>query len=262
MKVLVIDIGNSTTKAAVVTDGVVVWRKTAPTREVIGPAFLWTDFLSEGEADPLVLPTGVSCVVPDALRRLRRSFPDADLTEVNATLALPFAMAYSTPDTMGADRLAAAAAAWNRFGSDDRSVVVVDAGTAVNYEVVRASGVYIGGPIAPGLMPMRNALIGGTSRLPDLELELPERAIGTSTDTALQSGIVFGFVDAVSGMIDRVREELADLEPEASTFTVVTGGDAELLVDCGITANRIETNLVLLGIADLVEASAGRAESD
>jgi len=256
MNTIAIDIGNSTTKAAVLRDGVIVWKRTAPTRDLVDAKTTWPALLSDSNVEISESVIGISSVVPRALDLLRASVPMENPVLIGGQLDLPFRMAYSTPETLGADRLAAAVAAWNRFGSVDRSVLVVDAGTAVNYEVVRASSVYLGGPIAPGLIPMRDALIGGTSRLPPIDLEPPEVAIGSSTKDALRSGIVYAFVDAVSGMIARIRAELASLESGGSMFVVLTGGDAGLLADAGVTANRIEPDLVLMGIADLVGSAA------
>ena len=173
---------------------------------------------------------GLVSVVPartKAVAEALRTLTEAPMTLVDPKLALPFDLAYTTPDTLGNDRLAAATAGWMQYGHDAaRSVLVVDAGTAVNYEVIHRDGIYQGGAIAAGPTLVREALRAGTAQLPDVPLRLPEAPVGRSTQTALQSGIMWGLVESVRGMRTRLAQSLPD-----SPRLILTGGWSALLVD-------------------------------
>lgn len=245
-------------------DGVVVDRKRhALTLADSPPA--WDELLTYPQAIDLAdVCVGVSSVVPTIASTLETFCADRNLAllSVNATLQLPFSVSYQTPTTLGADRVAGATAAFNRFGLAGRNLIVIDAGTAVNYEVVSASGVYLGGPIAPGLSAMRDSLVRGTAQLPAVTATIPSIVVGNSTTAALQAGIVFGFVDAVIGMIRRIEASLSAESADRvkhETFIVLTGGDAMLLSEGGVPANRIEPDLVLMGIADLMEVNPAQS---
>jgi type III pantothenate kinase len=166
------------------------------------------------------------------------------LTEVRHGMHLPFALQYDTPHTLGNDRLAAAAAAWLRYGKDvTRSVVAVDAGTAVTFEVVDGRGVYRGGPIGAGPGLLRRALREGTAQLPAVPLELPEEIIGRSTQEAIQSGIMYGFLDGVAGILHRIEERLG-----TPPFIVTTGGWGAFLHEYLPSVDACDPHLVLHGI--------------
>lgn len=195
---------------------------------------------------------GLASVVPRltvALKSFILARTGGPLTEVHHALRLPFALRYGTPHTLGNDRLAAAAAAWMRYGQDPpRHVVALDAGTAVTYEVVDADGVYRGGPIGAGPLLLRRALSAGTAQLPTVPLALPSEVVGRSTREALQSGIMYGFLDGVSGMLDRIAERLG-----AEPFVAATGGWSALLHDHLGRIDHVDPHLVLHGIRLLME---------
>ncbi len=213
----------------------------------------WADTLHSHLHDTSLRRIGLASVVPtateaitDALRRIS----DAPIVQVRPTMPLPFTLAYETPDTLGTDRLAAAAAGWVRHGtiaSSPQSVVVVDAGTAVTCEVVHRDGIYLGGVIGAGPALVRQALTNGTAQLPDVPLALPNEPVGRSTQSALQSGIMWGLVDSVHGMIDRLAGTLPD-----SPHVVLTGGWGSLLSDHLDRVDHNAPHLVLEGVRILV----------
>ena len=145
-----------------------------------------------------------------------------------------------------------AAAAWTTCGraggTAAHSVVALDAGTAVTYEVVDRAGVYHGGAIAPGPYLMEHALHTGTAQLPEVPLELPPVPLGRSTREAIQVGILYGFIDGVRGMLDRLVEYLG--EPP---YVVATGGWAPFLEDHVAAIDAVDPHLVLRGVRILAE---------
>lgn len=198
---------------------------------------------------------GITTVVPDLLPAAEAALHDltgAPVAVLHPEMPLPFALGYDTPQTLGMDRLAAAAAAWVRWGRPDgRSVIAVDAGTAITYEVVSSDGVYCGGAIGAGPALIQRALRDGTAQLPTVPLTFPADPIGRSTQTALQSGILWGTVDAVRGMLDRLVARLPD-----TPFVVLTGGWSDILDAHVAAVDTVQPHLVLDGVRVLLTESS------
>ena len=240
---LALDLGNSALKAACfVGDDLVDARRFKTALPGWTDAFThWLDEVGTVER------VGIASVVPALLPALIEQMPDLPPPVViRATQPLPLRMAYATPATLGADRIAAAVAAWNHTGRSG-PVVALDAGTAITYEVVRADGVYAGGTIAPGPRLLVESLRLGTAQLPKVPFELPPSPVGESTLRALQSGLAFGFLDAVAGMLARLRRELGP-----KTQVVATGGWAGWLVEQEIAVDAVRPHLVLEGVRDIL----------
>lgn len=167
---------------------------------------------------------------------------------------LPVRLSYQTPHTLGADRLAAAAAAWVHYGqAGHRPVVVLLAGTALTLEVIDATGCFQGGLIAPGPELFRRALATGTAQLPEVPLDWPFSPIGRSTQEALQAGILYGFVESACGLLRRVTTALA-----AEPVVVLSGGWATLLEPHLGTKVHLEPYLVLEGVRLLLALNPER----
>jgi len=180
----------------------------------------------------------------DAVRQVTK----ADLRFFTHTSALPIELTYRTPATMGHDRIAAAVGAWMRHSvPGEKGVLVLDAGTALNIEIVRPDGTYPGGVIAAGPALVRDALGLSTAQLPMASLELPPSPVGTSTTEALQSGILYPLLDAAAGMVRRISEH------EGVAFTVVaTGGWGTWMIEQLRVDWAYDRHLVLKGVADLI----------
>ncbi len=195
-------------------------------------------------------PVGLASVVPASTEQvagLLRS-RDLEVTLIDSAMRLPFEMAYRTPRTLGTDRLAAAAAAWMLYGKTlRRNVVALDAGTAFTYDVVGRDGVYLGGSIAPGPALMQRALHADTAQLPEVPLELPGSPIGRSTREAIQAGVMYGFIDSVRGLLERIRAALDD-----DVFVVATGGWSRLLHAHVSAVDEVDPHLVLRGVRILM----------
>jgi len=138
--------------------------------------------------------------------------------------------------------------------------VVVDFGTATTFDCVAADGAYVGGAIAPGLELGLEALASRTAKLPRIELRTPDRAIGRDTVSAMQSGTVFGYQALATGLLARVRRELADqagVEP-AAVHAILTGGLAAAPWARGVEGvDDIDVDLTLKGLAILHSEVSG-----
>ncbi len=158
---------------------------------------------------------------------------------------IPIGNSYSTPETLGMDRLAAAVGAWSIQPGND--ILVVDAGTAVTYDFISADGVYRGGNIAPGIGLRLKVLHEHTGALPlvDIQGELPE--FGHDTETAIRSGVINGIRHELDGYI----AELASKNPSLLVF--LTGGDAEYFDIKAKSTTFAVPDLVLRGLSRITE---------
>lgn len=247
---LTLDIGNSAVKGGLFekTNLVHVFSLDPPAgRSSIAADAHWRETLNSALRDVSLDRVGLVSVVPQRTQAVTAALDDlteAPVTSIRPEMSLPFTLGYQTPDTLGADRLAVAAAGWLEYGqAEPRSVIVVDAGTAVNYEVIHRDGRYQGGAIGSGPHLLRRALQSGTAQLPSVPLTLPDAPVGQSTQTALQSGIMWGFIDSVQGMIDRLAHSLPD-----TPALVVTGGWNALLAEHLDRVDHQAPHLVLQGV--------------
>jgi type III pantothenate kinase len=149
------------------------------------------------------------------------------------------------PAELGADRLVNGIAAYERFGGP---CIVVDFGTATTFDVISAKGEYIGGVIAPGLGISADALFSRTSRLARVDVKRPAKVIGTNTVAHLQSGLYYGYVGLVDGILERMIAELG-----TSPKVVATGGLARLIVDESRYITEIDDMLTLAGLRIVFE---------
>lgn len=167
----------------------------------------------------------ISSVVPplaDVFDRLCRRYFSVSPLMVGPGIKTGMRILYENPKEVGADRICNAIAAFERYGGP---VIVVDFGTATTFTAVSAEGEFLGGAIAPGIGISVDALAEHTAQLPRVELIKPKSVVGRSTVTAMQSGIIYGFVGQVEEIIRRMRQELG-----GRAITVATGGWAELIV--------------------------------
>ena len=253
---LAVDIGNSTIKAACFcaaeTPSSV---RAAATRRAMTADEL--DLLLAGllslDGASFVDLSGIAAVsvVPqltDALETVarRRLGGRPLLLATSANLPLPIRVDH--PHDVGADRLLDAYAAHRLYGG---ALVVADVGTAVTVDAVGSDGAFLGGAIAAGPALGLRALADHTAKLPHVLLAAPPRAIGRDTVSALQSGAVFGWRDLVSGLVTRVRAELAELEgvEPSRVRTVMTGGFAAGPWARAIGVDIVDEHLTLKGLA-------------
>jgi len=170
--------------------------------------------------------TGIcmASVVPPLTGRIKQAcveYLHQDPMIVDHTVKTGITIQYDPPNTVGADRIVDAAAVMQFYGGP---ACVVDFGTATTFDAITAKGEYLGGAIAPGIGIAAEALVQRTAKLPRVELSRPPTAIGRNTVNAMQSGLVYGYVALVEGMVARFRKELGD-----DMKVIATGGLAELV---------------------------------
>ena len=152
------------------------------------------------------------------------------------------------PHELGPDRLVNAVAGYELCGD---ACVVVDFGTAINYDVVSAAGEYLGGIISPGIEISIEALTSRAARLTKVDIAEPRALIGRSTEGAIQSGIVYGFASQVDGICAKLRAELGD-----GVTTIATGGMASVIVGFTDSIDLVDDLLTLKGLRLVYERNS------
>jgi type III pantothenate kinase len=147
---------------------------------------------------------------------------------------------YDPPHAVGADRIANALGALQRF---EAPIIVVDFGTATTFDSIDADGAYVGGAILPGVQLSSRALFDKAAKLPQVEFVAPEKALGTNTVQSLQSGIMLGYAGAIDSLARRIGEELG-----GNATVIATGGLGSLFVGICDTIQSYEPTLTLEGL--------------
>jgi type III pantothenate kinase len=164
---------------------------------------------------------------------------------LDCRVKLPVEVRYLTPETLGNDRIAAAVGA--NFLQPDKDVLIIDAGTAITYEIVEASGAYLGGNISPGMTMRFRALHRYTEKLPLVGAQEWIPWMGTTTETAIQAGVVNGIVYEMDGYIHEVRKKYPDV------FVFLTGGHSFYFERRLKNSIFAAINLVLVGLNRILE---------
>ncbi|MDQ3878568.1 MAG: type III pantothenate kinase [Actinomycetota bacterium] len=251
---LAVDVGNTQTHLGVFDSERLAheWRAaTDPRRSADELALMYGEFLRlvDMTFEQDVTGLAVCSVVPRAtqeLRELARRYLGFDALVVEPGVKTGVAIKTDNPREIGADRIADVVGAREIF--PDGPVIVVDFGTAIKVEAITAQGEFLGGAIAPGIDTAATALFSATAQLRRVELVAPPRAIGRSTVTALQSGIVLGTAALVDGLIERVSDELGG-RPKV----VATGGLAPVVADHCRRIDVVEPILTLMGLRLIFE---------
>ena len=185
----------------------------------------------------------ISSVVPPlhfTLDQLARRYFGKKALFIEPGVRTGMPIRYDNPTEVGADRIVNAVAARERFGAP---VVVVDFGTATTFDVVNAAGEYSGGIICPGIGISAEALFAHASRLYRVDIRRPSRLVGRNTAGAMQSGLYFGYVGLVDGILERLLAEM----PDAKTV-VATGGQADLIASGSKYIREVDPLLTLVGL--------------
>ena len=194
----------------------------------------------------------ISCVVPpilSSLEEISMKYFNVNPLIVNSDIKTGLSYLYGNPKELGADRIVNSVAGYSKYGAP---LIIVDFGTATTFCVLNENGQYLGGAITAGLGISADALFQRTSRLPRIELVKPEQAIGNTTVTAMQSGLIFGYIAQVDGIIKRIKAELK-LDPKV----IATGGIAPLIAAECENVDIIEQDLTLEGLRIIYELNKG-----
>jgi type III pantothenate kinase len=250
---LAIDVGNTNIVLGVF-DGERLaesWRLATMRERTADEVGILVTHLFERSRIPLDRVSGIvlSSVVPPLTRTMEdmseRFFGRRPLTvDPGTNSGMP--VLYEPASDVGADRVVNAVAAYEVYGRPTKApVIVVDFGTATTFDAISAAGEYIGGVICPGIGISADALFQRAARLPRVDVRKPPAVIGSTTVTSMQSGLFFGYVSMVDGLVARMRAELPEGDRAAC---IATGGMAEILAGETVAIQRVDPDLTLQGL--------------
>ncbi len=187
-----------------------------------------------------VIISSVVPVVDQPLEAMAERYFHRQPLFVNYATNLGITIRYDNPREVGADRLANGVAGYRKLGGP---VAVVDLGTTINFDIVSADGVFLGGVICPGIGMSISGLVARTARLPMVDFREPEKLIGSNTVGSITSGLYYGFVGMIDGILERLRGELG-----GNLQSVATGGQGQLITRASRWVTRYEPDLTLEGL--------------
>ena len=236
---LVVDVGNTLIKLAVFEGKTQVYKKTV----------LKSDFdksLDSIQEDfPAIEQVVLSVVGAFADKSRAKLEKKYKVFSLSSQIKVPFTSDYSTPETLGLDRIALVSAAASQYPG--KEVLVIDVGTCITYDFLNAEGRYKGGAISPGIDMRYIALNSFTEKLPLLDANIPQYLTGNSTQTSIHSGVINGVTFEIDGVISQYKQENRDLT------VILTGGNAHFLRDRLKNSIFANSNFLLEGLNFLLE---------
>jgi type III pantothenate kinase len=245
--IFVLDVGNTNTVLGVYDEDILKyhWRietsrhKTEDEYGMVIKSLLQHEDLSFDQFDGII----ISSVVPPimfALERMCKKYFGIKPLIVGPGIKTGLNIKYENPREVGADRIVNAVAGIQEYGSP---LIIVDFGTATTYCYINEDKQYMGGAIAPGINISTEALYSKAAKLPRIEISRPEGIIGKNTVSAMQAGILYGYVGQVEGIVNRIKEQ-SNLEPTV----IATGGLATLIANESTVIDVVEPFLTLKGL--------------
>lgn len=245
---LAIDVGNTNTVFALFEDENLVgqWRISTISGRTADEYWVWLRQLLDehGVNKRLVHAAIVATVVPETqyeiLTLCHRYFGVQPMLVGDPAIKLAMKVKLDRPQEVGADRLVNAVEAWHRYR---RPVIVVDFGTATTFDVIDREGNYCGGVIAPGVHLSLDALRKAAAKLPGIRVRQPEKVIGTNTVGAMESGMFYGYVGLIDGIVGRIKKEFG-----GPMKVVATGGLATLYAKASEVIDETAEDLTIFGL--------------
>ena len=244
---LAIDCGNTNTVFAIWTGEafLATWRIATDHRRTADEYFVWlSSLIALNKLEVRITEAVISSTVPRVVYNLRvlcnRYYECRPLVVGRPDCRLPVAPRVDQGTTVGPDRLVNTVAGFSRHGGD---LVLVDFGTATTFDVVDSDGAYIGGAIAPGVNLSMEALHMAAAALPHVDVTKPQQAIGTNTVACMQSGVFWGYIGLVEGIVGRIRAERA-----RPMRVIATGGLASLFDQGFDLFDAVEEDLTMHGL--------------
>lgn len=244
---LTLDVGNTNTVLGLFRGEELVahWRLTTARDQTVDEyGILTRELFTLAGIDPSsVNGVIISSVVPQlnsTLEEMSERYFHIKALFIEPGIKTGMAIIVDNPQEVGADRIANSVAAFSKYGGP---CVVVDFGTAINFDVISARGEFIGGVLAPGMGISAEALFSRAARLFRVEIKDPGKIIGTNTIQSLQSGLYYGYTDMVDGIITRIKSVLGE-----DTRVVATGGQARLIARESKYIRIIDEHLTLEGL--------------
>lgn len=253
---LAIDTGNTNTLFAI-HDGdkwLIEWRIATDAARTADEYAVWFHQLMEMQKLSFddITDCIISTVVPQSLfnmRNLARRHLNVEPMVIgDGVVKLPIEAKIDNPKEVGADRLVTAVGALLRYKAP---LIIVDSGTATTFDVVDQSGNFVGGIITPGINLSVKALHEAAAQLPRIAIVKPEKVVGTNTVTAMQSGIFWGYIGLIDGLIERIKVETGD------NYTVIgTGGIASLFEGASNAIDHYDSKLTIDGLHEIWRLNA------
>jgi type III pantothenate kinase len=253
--ILVVDVGNTNTVLGVYDGETLLnhWRL-ATRREATVDEYgiLSRNLFSHAKIDSsMISGVIIASVVPPLdpiLRQMAVQYFHLQPMFVEPGVKTGLAVKYDPPQDVGADRIVNGVAAWKKYGGP---LIVVDFGTATTFDAISKKGEYMGGVIAPGIVISSEALFERAARLPRVDIRPTRKVVGTSTVGSIQSGLFYGYVGLVEGIIVRMKKELG-----IDSKVIATGGQAEMIAGGTDVIDHLEPDLILEGLRIIYELNA------